>query len=60
MTQLEFVNDSAARDRPTWDVAPSFVCDFDYAERHPEDLTSRWCRGGEYEPWILVHPREVL
>jgi hypothetical protein len=60
MTQQDFVNDASARSRPTWATAPTFVFDFGFAEQLPEDLTSRRCRGGAFEPWILVRPRDEL
>jgi hypothetical protein len=60
MTQRDFTNDDAARGRHTWATAPTFVFDFGFAQLVPEDLTSRRCKGGASDPWILVHPRDEL
>ena len=60
MTQRDFTNDDVASGRHTWVAAPTFVFNFAVAALFPEDLTSRRCRGGASDPWILVRPRDDL
>jgi hypothetical protein len=60
MTKRNFAYHDTAGGRITWATAPTFVFDFGVAERLSEDLTSRRCRGGASDPWILVRPRDEL